>query len=84
MNDLTSGLNYSMGLSSLISIVVTIVMIGLAWWALQQVRFDLFLKQPGSPASKMLQVLLAIALGYEIARFVLEYFRWSSLLKGLF
>jgi uncharacterized integral membrane protein (TIGR02327 family) len=58
--------------------------IGLSWWALQQFRFDLFVKQPRSAPAKMLQVLLSIALGYQIARFVLDYYNWSTLLKGMF
>lgn len=75
---------YSFGLTGLISILVALVCMALAWWALQQFRFDLFLKQPKSPAAKMLQVLLSIALGYQIARFILDYFNWSNMLKGMF
>jgi uncharacterized integral membrane protein (TIGR02327 family) len=77
-------LEYSLGLTGLLSILVALVCMALAWWALQQFRFDLFLKQPKSPAAKMLQVLLAIALGYQVARFVLDYFNWSNMLKGMF
>lgn len=77
-------LDYSMGMTSLVSIAVTLICIGLSWWALQQFRFDLFLKQPKSAPAKMLQVLLSVALGYEIARFTLDYFNWSRLLGGMF
>lgn len=77
-------LEYTLGLTGLLSILVALVCMALAWWALQQFRFDLFLKQPKSPAAKMLQVLLAIALGYQVARFVLDYFNWSNMLKGMF
>lgn len=82
--DVSDVLDYSMGMTSLLSITVALVCIGLSWWALQQFRFDLFLKQPKSAPAKMLQVLLSIALGYEIARFVLDYFNWSRLLTGMF
>ncbi|MDF2720333.1 MAG: hypothetical protein K0Q59_4 [Paenibacillus sp.] len=77
-------LNYSLGMNGLASIVVTLLCIGLSWWALQQFRFDLFLKQPKSAPAKMLQVLASIALGYQIARFALDYFNWSRLLNGMF
>ncbi|GAA3412860.1 DUF1146 family protein [Paenibacillus hodogayensis] len=82
--DVTDAMDYSLGWNSLISIMVTVVCIGLSWWALQQFRFDLFLKQPRSAPAKMLQVLLSIALGYQTARFILDYFGWSRLLKGMF
>lgn len=77
-------LSSSLATSSLLYIVITIVCIGLAWWALQQFRFDLFVRQPKSGQSKMLQILLSIALGYEAARFLIDYFNWSALLKGMF
>ncbi|RKN78847.1 DUF1146 family protein [Paenibacillus ginsengarvi] len=82
--DVADKMAYSMGMTGLLSILVALVCIAVSWWALQQFRFDLFLKQPKSPAAKMLQVLLSIALGYQVARFVLEYFNWSQLLKGMF
>lgn len=82
--DVAEKMAYSMGMTGLLSILVALVCIAVSWWALQQFRFDLFLKQPKSPAGKMLQVLLSIALGYQVARFVLEYFNWSQLLKGMF
>lgn len=82
--DLSNALEYSMGMTGLVSITVVLVCIGLSWWALQQFRFDLFVKQPRSAPAKMLQVLLSVALGYQIARFVLDYYNWSTLLKGMF
>lgn len=82
--DAADVLDYSMGMTSLVSIAVALVCIGLSWWALQQFRFDLFVKQPKSAPAKMLQVLLSVALGYEIARFILDYFNWSRMLKGMF
>jgi len=82
--DVSNALEYSMGMTGLVSITVVLACIGLTWWALQQFRFDLFVKQPRSAPAKMLQVLLSVALGYQIARFVLDYYNWSTLLKGMF
>jgi uncharacterized integral membrane protein (TIGR02327 family) len=73
-----------MAMSGLGSILFTLVCIALAWFGLQQFRFDLFLKQPKSPMAKLLQVFLSIALGYEVGRFFMDYFTWSQLLKGMF
>ncbi|WP_040952325.1 DUF1146 family protein [Gorillibacterium massiliense] len=74
----------SMAISGLGSILITLVCITLAWLCLQQFRFDLFLKQPKSPMAKLLQIFLSIVLGYELGRFLMDYFSWSQLLPGLF
>jgi uncharacterized integral membrane protein (TIGR02327 family) len=79
-----SSINHSMALSSLLYICIVLVCIALSWWGLQQFRFDLFLKRPKSRASIILQIFLSIALGSEVARFIIDYFNWSSLLKGMF
>jgi uncharacterized integral membrane protein (TIGR02327 family) len=79
-----SSVNTSIALSSLLYICIVLICIGLSWWGLQQFRFDLFLKRPKSPASIILQIFLSIALGSEVARFIIDYFNWSSLLKGMF
>jgi uncharacterized membrane protein YwzB len=83
MNNI-SAVNQSMALDSLMNISIVVICIGLSWWGLQQVRFDLFLKRPKSSPGIFLQILLSIALGSEVARFIIEYFNWSSLLKGMF
>lgn len=77
-------LNYSFAVSSLGYIVLTLCAIGVSWWALQQLRLDLFVKNPKSPQVKVLQIFLSIALGYEVSRFLIDYFNWSAMLKGLF
>jgi uncharacterized integral membrane protein (TIGR02327 family) len=79
-----NAVNSSMAISSLIYICIVVICIGFSWWALQQFRFDLFLKQPKSSPAMALQILLSIALGSEVARFIIDYFNWSTLLKGMF
>jgi uncharacterized integral membrane protein (TIGR02327 family) len=81
---LNSAVNSSMAVSSLIYICIVVICIGFSWWALQQFRFDLFLKQPKSSPAIVLQILLSTALGSEVARFIIDYFNWSTLLKGMF
>ncbi|WJH36284.1 DUF1146 family protein [Paenibacillus aurantius] len=77
-------MEYSFAVNSLIYILMALICIGFSWWALQQFRFDLFLKNPKSAQAKALQILLSIALGYEAARFLVDYFNWSAMLKGMF
>jgi uncharacterized membrane protein YwzB len=82
--DTSRAISQSMALDSLMNICIVVICIGFAWWGLQQIRFDLFLKRPKSPPAIFLQILLSIALGSEVARFIIEYFNWSTLLKGMF
>jgi uncharacterized integral membrane protein (TIGR02327 family) len=62
---------------NLIEIVIYLVAIGISWWALQEVRFDVFLKRPKSRAAKLLQLLLSIALGYGVGGFLTHYVNLS-------
>jgi uncharacterized integral membrane protein (TIGR02327 family) len=57
--------------------------IAVSWWALQSFRFDMLLKNPKGAQAKALQILLSIALGYQIAQFLIDYSHWSALLKRL-
>ncbi|WP_010278978.1 DUF1146 family protein [Paenibacillus senegalensis] len=79
-----SSIQQSMAVNGLIYIVVVLVCVATAWWALQQFKLDLFVKNPRSAQSKVLQVLLSLALGYQVARFIIDYFNWSAMLTGLF
>ncbi|WP_234340125.1 DUF1146 family protein [Gorillibacterium timonense] len=74
----------SIAVGSLTSLVTMLVCIVIAWVALQQVKFDRILKEPKSFAARLLQILLAVALGYEVGRFFTDYISWSSGLKGFF
>ncbi|WP_127581132.1 DUF1146 family protein [Paenibacillus koleovorans] len=74
----------SLALSGLAYICIVLIAIFGSWWALQQFRFDLFVRNPRSAPAKVLQVLLSIALGYQVARFIIDYFNWTQLLQGLF
>ncbi|MFY0544210.1 DUF1146 family protein [Brevibacillus sp. H7] len=73
-----------MEISAVLNIVLSVVFIGVSWWALQAFRFDLFVKKPDSAQAKLLQILLSIFIGYGVARFFMEYLGWSLMLKDLF
>ncbi|MEI7025697.1 DUF1146 family protein [Paenibacillus sp. y28] len=76
-------LSFSLAVSGITNIGIVLVCIGISWWVLQQVRLDVFLRQPKSPQAKLLQVVLTIALGYQLARFFIDYLNWASLMKGI-
>ena len=70
--------------SSVIGITLSILSIGITWWALQILRFDIFTHSPKSPQAKTLQIILSIVIGYQLAKFFIEYLGWSMNLKVLF
>lgn len=80
----TESIGFTFAMSGMIYILIVLVCIALSWWGLQQFRFDLFVKNPRSIQSKLLQIFLSLALGYQVARFFIDYFNWSAMLKGLF
>lgn len=69
--------------TSLLGIIVSLVCITIAWWALQIFRFDLFTHNPNSPQTKTLQVILSIVLGYLLAEFFISFIGWSLNLGNL-
>ncbi|MFO7247518.1 MAG: DUF1146 family protein [Bacillota bacterium] len=74
----------NMGLNALVNIVLSLACIGLAWWVLQAVKWDLFLRRPDSPQARLLIVLLALLVGSSVAAFLSDYLGWSLLLHTLF
>ncbi|EGK10712.1 DUF1146 family protein [Kroppenstedtia eburnea] len=70
--------------SALVNILTSLICITLSWWVLQNVRLDLFLRQPGGIQGKLLQVLLAIVLGHGLAVFFIDYLGWSGMIGQLF
>ncbi|CAG7634289.1 hypothetical protein PAESOLCIP111_03552 [Paenibacillus solanacearum] len=82
--DYIDQVNASMGMSGLLNIVIVLVFIGFSWWVLQELKLDALFKRPRSAQAKLLQVFLSVALGYQLARFVIDYLSWSTWLKGMF
>ncbi|GAB7387913.1 DUF1146 family protein [Bacillaceae bacterium] len=74
----------SLGISGIVSILLSLVCIALSWWALQAVKFDLFLARSNSPQGKILIIFLSIVIGHGVADFLLDYLGWSLMLKELF
>jgi uncharacterized integral membrane protein (TIGR02327 family) len=82
--DYVQQMNSSMGMNGLLNIVIVLICIGCSWWALQELHLDKIMKRPRSVQSKLLQVLLSVSIGYQVAKFAIDYFNWSSWLKGMF
>ncbi len=71
------------GVHALISILIELLCIALAWIAIQELKLDNILKRPRSSTARLLQIMLSVVLGHAFASFVLAYWNWSGLLKGI-
>ncbi|TVX97100.1 DUF1146 family protein [Cohnella terricola] len=72
------------GWNGLFSIFVTLGCVVVVWIVLQEVKWDKILRDPRGSRARMLQLLIAVGLGYLLARFVLDYWNWVGNLKWLF
>jgi len=77
-------LGQSASLMAIANIAIYLLCIAVAWWALQEFRFDVLLKRPKSAPAKMLQILLSIALGHLVAGFFIQYLGFSLGLHQMF
>ncbi|WP_144560236.1 DUF1146 family protein [Shouchella miscanthi] len=73
-----------LALEAFIHILLNLLGLVIAWWALQSFRFDLFVKNPKSTQATVLKVLVAITLGHLLARFFIEYAQAVRYLPYLF
>jgi uncharacterized integral membrane protein (TIGR02327 family) len=60
-----------------VRIFVALTSIYICWWALQGLRFERFVHEPGSPQAKALHLILAVILGYHFSAFLIDYFTWT-------
>jgi uncharacterized integral membrane protein (TIGR02327 family) len=81
MNELAGS---SLGLTALLNMVLTIVLIVISWWALQSVKFDIFLRNVNGGQAKLLHVLLAVVIGHGVAQFFIAYMSWTNFLPYIF
>ncbi|RQW10358.1 DUF1146 domain-containing protein [Paenibacillus rhizophilus] len=79
-NELTS----SIGISGLMSMIVSLLCVALSWWALQNLKLDLIIRYPKSPQGRLLHLLLAIVLGHFVAGFLLDYLGYSVQIRHMF
>lgn len=73
-----------MAVQGMINIMLSLVCIGLSFWALQALRFDLFLSEAKGGRSLLLQVFLSIFIGHGVATFFTDYFGWTQMLRQFF
>lgn len=79
-----SQLPSSVAVGGLTAIIVSLVSIAVAFWALQNLKLDLVVRNPKGPQGKLLQLLLAVVLGHFVASFVLDYWGYTRMLRYMF
>jgi len=79
-----SGVLETVGWNGLFSIFVTLGCVTIAWFVLHEANFDKIVRHPRSPRARLLQLIIAIALGHTGARFILDYWSWAGTVKLLF
>lgn len=67
-------------LNTALSLLIYVVAIYVAWWALMPIKWDKLLNQVRSPQAAVLRVLIAVVFGSLIAQFFLEYIRLAQAL----
>ncbi|MBL0385456.1 DUF1146 domain-containing protein [Tumebacillus sp. ITR2] len=67
-----------------LNMVLLLFGILIAWYSLQAVRWDVFVKDPKGRPAAVLRLLLSVTLGYSLMKFVSDYVSLSSMLKHLF
>ncbi|PQP84550.1 DUF1146 domain-containing protein [Paenibacillus sp. PCH8] len=82
--DLANQVNQTLSTNGLVSIIVSLLCIALSWWALQNLKLDLVIRQPLGAQGRLLHLLLAIILGHAVAGFVIDYLSWTQMLRNLF
>ena len=74
---------FTLGIRGLLSAAVMLFSVYLAWVVLQELKLDVFLKQPKGRRAVMLRLMMAVAIGYLFSRFILDYWEWSTSLRLL-
>lgn len=81
---ISNAVSEAASVSGLVAIVVSLFCIWLSWWALQNLKLDLLIRNPKGTQGKLLHVLLAIVLGHFVAGFLLDYLSWSQMIRYMF
>lgn len=73
-----------LGQQALINIMSHLFFIAIAFYALQALHFDKFIRANRVFQARLLYVLLTIVIGTTVSNFFLDYLYWSRQLQLLF
>ncbi len=74
----------SFGQQALISMLVHLFVFGITFWSLQAIQLDKLLKKHRVAQGRLLYILLTVAIGSAVSRFLLDYYLWSQSLPIFF
>jgi len=74
----------NLGQQALINLISHLFFIGIAFFALQALNFEKFLKANKVFQARLLYILLVIVIGSAASNFFLDYLYWSRQLQLLF
>lgn len=76
---------YNIIMEQPITIIIShLLFIVIAFWALQAIQYEKWLKKNHVMQARLLFVLLSVAIGYTVSKFFLEYLAASKQLVNLF
>ncbi|MBE3549996.1 MAG: hypothetical protein BLITH_0398 [Brockia lithotrophica] len=73
-----------LGVFALVNILAALAFVVAAFWAVDAVRWESFVKDPHSRRTRTLRALLALALAAVLSCFFAQYLVWSWDLRHLF
>lgn len=73
-----------LGWTGAVQMLITLLCITVTWWALQNVKLDLFIRHSQSLQSKMIHLIIAVLVGRAMAQFFIDYWGWTQKLQFLF
>lgn len=74
----------SLGVTSLVNIILSLASIAFTWWILLRVRVEVILKIKEQWLAFMVMMILSIVIGHQLALFFIDYLGWSRLISQVF
>jgi uncharacterized integral membrane protein (TIGR02327 family) len=72
------------GVQAALNLFVHLIVLILTWWAIQTVKWDVFLRAPSLIRAKVLMILISITISYPVASFLINYLNWSVQLPQIY
>jgi len=72
------------GIQSLLTLISHIFFVSMAFWSLQSLRTDTWIKKHHISQARLLYIFLSIAIGYTVSNFFIEFINSSQNLLHLF
>ncbi|MFD2117030.1 DUF1146 domain-containing protein [Paenibacillus yanchengensis] len=75
-------MEHGSAVAGLFAITVNLLSIVFIWVLLQDFKWDRIFHRPRGVKSRMFQVVAAVIIGHLFSQFILQYWDYTSMLKG--